>query len=194
MSQPKLGVEEEDALLRSLRDNSAIWFENVYGLALSVGKGLLESKGNDFQLQDLGKEELADIKRRMLCQGMGLDDSATLDNTYELFAIIMHRGTAHSGHYFAYIKDYQGEGSWCGPGHLESLHLAAEAKMAGERQVKMYVVDKDGEAVWVKAKTALGVLVAALQTEPGQACNLGKLGTLVKKQTGKNWVNSFKVR
>ena len=77
---------------------------------------------------------------------------------------------------------------------LQELHLAAEAKMAGERQVKMYVVDKDGEAVWVKAKTALGVLVGALQTEPGQACNLGKLGTLVKKQTGKNWVNSFKVR
>ena len=31
---------------------------------------------------------------------------------YDLFAVIMHRGSAHSGHYFAYIKDSLEEGQW----------------------------------------------------------------------------------
>ena len=31
---------------------------------------------------------------------------------YELFGVLIHRGTAHSGHYFAYIRDTLGEGDW----------------------------------------------------------------------------------
>lgn len=41
----------------------------------------------------------------------GHDDWST-GSRYELFAVINHRGTAHSGHYFAYIRDCLGEGTW----------------------------------------------------------------------------------
>lgn len=41
----------------------------------------------------------------------GHDDWAN-GSRYELFAVINHRGTAHSGHYFAYIRDCLGEGTW----------------------------------------------------------------------------------
>lgn len=33
-------------------------------------------------------------------------------NVYDLQAVLMHRGTAYSGHYFAYIRDFMGEGTW----------------------------------------------------------------------------------
>ena len=39
---------------------------------------------------------------------------------YELFAVINHRGTAHSGHYFAYIRDCEGEGKWSLPADLDA--------------------------------------------------------------------------
>lgn len=32
--------------------------------------------------------------------------------SYELKSIVVHRGGAHGGHYFAYIKDDLNEGSW----------------------------------------------------------------------------------
>jgi len=34
------------------------------------------------------------------------------ENCYELFTIVVHRGTANSGHYFAYIRDILNEGNW----------------------------------------------------------------------------------
>jgi len=38
--------------------------------------------------------------------GVGEDDGPAfdMDTEYELFAIMIHQGTAHGGHYFAYIK------------------------------------------------------------------------------------------
>ena len=37
---------------------------------------------------------------------------------YQLQAVIMHRGSAHSGHYFAYLRDGFREGNWEGDGQL----------------------------------------------------------------------------
>ena len=37
---------------------------------------------------------------------------------YELKSIVIHRGGAYGGHYFAYIKDDIGEGNW----HLEEIN------------------------------------------------------------------------
>jgi hypothetical protein len=31
---------------------------------------------------------------------------------YDLFAVVMHSGGPHSGHYHAYIRDMMGEGRW----------------------------------------------------------------------------------
>ena len=34
------------------------------------------------------------------------------DMIYKLHAVIMHRGSAYSGHYFAFIRDSEQEGNW----------------------------------------------------------------------------------
>ena len=39
-------------------------------------------------------------------------DAASPIDDYELFAVIIHRGTAHQGHYHTYIHDLQNLGKW----------------------------------------------------------------------------------
>ena len=34
---------------------------------------------------------------------------------YELFSVVVHRGSAFGGHYFAYIRDIDDLGSWVAP-------------------------------------------------------------------------------
>ncbi|EAR90666.1 ubiquitin carboxy-terminal hydrolase (macronuclear) [Tetrahymena thermophila SB210] len=40
-----------------------------------------------------------------------IDDSSDEYN-YELFTVLIHRGSAHGGHYHTYIRDFLGEGNW----------------------------------------------------------------------------------
>ncbi len=34
---------------------------------------------------------------------------------YELFSVVVHSGSTHSGHYIAYIRDIDGLGHWTTP-------------------------------------------------------------------------------
>ena len=34
---------------------------------------------------------------------------------YDLFSVVIHGGSTHSGHYIAYIKDIDGLGTWTHP-------------------------------------------------------------------------------
>ena len=34
---------------------------------------------------------------------------------YELFSVVIHRGSAHGGHYHAYIRDVDNLGTWIKP-------------------------------------------------------------------------------
>ena len=54
---------------------------------------------------------------------------------YELFAVIIHGGGAHSGHYHAYIRDLIGQGNWQ-PGAFtqEPVNLPAKPKQQDKRQ------------------------------------------------------------
>ena len=38
--------------------------------------------------------------------------NSTEDNLYELYAVIIHNGNPHRGHYFSYIRDFNHEGKW----------------------------------------------------------------------------------
>jgi len=43
------------------------------------------------------------------------DKNTSLDcdeNVYELYAVVVHNGNPHRGHYFAYIRDFNEEGNW----------------------------------------------------------------------------------
>ena len=42
-------------------------------------------------------------------------DTSKEGTTYELFSVVIHSGSTHSGHYTAYIKDIDGLGTWTSP-------------------------------------------------------------------------------
>lgn len=46
------------------------------------------------------------------CEGEG---PAREDARYELFSVIIHSGSTHSGHYTAYIRDVDSLGHWVYP-------------------------------------------------------------------------------
>lgn len=38
-----------------------------------------------------------------------------METEYELFAVVIHKGTCYSGHYYGYIRDVDHIGSWTRP-------------------------------------------------------------------------------
>ncbi len=40
---------------------------------------------------------------------------SVIETNYELFAVVIHKGTCYSGHYYGYIKDIDQIGSWIRP-------------------------------------------------------------------------------
>jgi hypothetical protein len=38
-----------------------------------------------------------------------------IETNYELFAVVIHKGTCYSGHYYGYIKDIDQIGTWIRP-------------------------------------------------------------------------------
>lgn len=55
-----------------------------------------------------------DMSKFMSADAMSMTNDPE-DFKYELKSIVIHRGGAYGGHYYAYIKDDLGEGNW----HLE---------------------------------------------------------------------------
>ena len=127
--------EKERTFLGSLK-GSMLWVDEVthcakvlaakfvdkYG-AGAVYDSLSDAEKNDVAKDLSGSLELemqnnyGDINIRrgndgMNSSGSGSDERNKTDNMYQLFAVIMHKGSAHSGHYFAYIRDSLQEGIW----------------------------------------------------------------------------------
>lgn len=44
------------------------------------------------------------------CEGLSGEDAI-----YELFSVVIHSGSTHSGHYIAYIRDIDAIGTWTHP-------------------------------------------------------------------------------
>ncbi|UJR23171.1 hypothetical protein I4U23_026191 [Adineta vaga] len=42
-------------------------------------------------------------------------DDSVIESNYELFAVVIHKGTCYSGHYYGYIKDIDQIGTWIRP-------------------------------------------------------------------------------
>jgi ubiquitin C-terminal hydrolase len=40
---------------------------------------------------------------------------SVINTNYELFAVVIHKGTCYSGHYYGYIKDIDQIGTWIRP-------------------------------------------------------------------------------
>ena len=121
VAQPKLEKEEEERYINELK-SSMLWFDDAAEIARSMAEKLLMEYGEGFDLErDINKGEWVSIRNSLLEPMHKRGENGinfcnrSLDQTYQLFAIIMHRGTAYFGHYFAYIRDCLDEGNWtCG--------------------------------------------------------------------------------
>ncbi len=105
-----LESEQEAIVIEDLRKDM-VWLDDVWELAMNAAEKLLTEKGIDIHLGFLDNVELKSVGvsvHAVQMQTNGNDDC----NEYQLSAVIMHRGTAFSGHYFAYIRDNLNEGSW----------------------------------------------------------------------------------
>ncbi len=95
-----------------------------------ISSGKLTPRSGDENVDDIkeGGEDavgklqwamLTEAEQRIILARMSsfrANGSAMNNLEYELHSVIMHRGSAHAGHYFAYIRDSLREGSWVPPG------------------------------------------------------------------------------
>ena len=110
-------VADEDVY--SLND-SMLWIRDVVATVDKIVAEILprysahtdnnSSTGDQVSLDSLNPEDSNYVAEKMeammarICRGKS--------STYQLHAVILHRGSAFSGHYFAYIRDNLGEGTW----------------------------------------------------------------------------------
>jgi len=125
--------EVEKRYLASLRDHM-VWSDTAISDARDVAADLLArpqyreaAEAGDVRaiVDGLGVDELRSIVARLRTPA---DPASPLDGPglYNLFAVIMHRGSAHSGHYFAYIKDELNEVR-LHPHHIHLIHAREHA-------------------------------------------------------------------
>jgi hypothetical protein len=108
---------EEAERHNSLRQ-SMIWMKDVYESAKNEAKRLRSEYGDSVPaehiIQSLSDEEYCHLYDAIMPWSQDeKDPSKSL--RYHLFAVIMHHGSAYSGHYSAYIRDCMSEGNWKPP-------------------------------------------------------------------------------
>lgn len=122
----------ESDYLESLRQSkNIIWLQNLLRAAEGVAKELLEQYGEAVCFDDVDDEQYEAIARHLTPHMFGDDHGRGEKMLYQLHAVIMHRGSAHSGHYFAYIRDNLSEGKWELPELDELLRRAKETAPDG---------------------------------------------------------------
>lgn len=96
-----------------LRD-SMIWIHDSYERAKIEAKRLRCQYGETLSaeevIQSLSDEEYCNLYDCLMPWNKQESSSESL--RYQLFAVIMHHGSAYSGHYSAYIRDCLHEGHW----------------------------------------------------------------------------------
>ena len=108
---------EEEAIISQLNERTVSlshavltaekWAEIIYdNLSLSIPKGTDKFPLKEKEIE-IDVATLTEIEKDMYGN---LSPSGEM--VYKLHAVIMHRGSAYSGHYFAFIRDSEKEGNW----------------------------------------------------------------------------------
>ncbi|XP_077978745.1 ubiquitin carboxyl-terminal hydrolase 40-like [Glandiceps talaboti] len=101
------------------------------------------------------------------------------DTQYELFSVVIHRGSGYGGHYQAYIRDLDCLGNWSSP---------------EEEPIQMTTNSSSGRVDYIELGSADEVLAAVLVQEggPTHTLTLDKLCQALISQTGVSWNKRFK--
>ena len=89
------------------------WLDEAIEAAQRISRSLKMKYGD--KAGDILKDQLSDPQMcKSLQKEMGCYNFLSCDqeHVYQLFAVIIHHGSAYSGHYTAYIRDVKGEGLW----------------------------------------------------------------------------------
>jgi len=107
-------VDKEAELISSLKTHT-IQLKDVVEKANNWANTLYEIYGTTcdkfFVVKDTVHEELSVDTVNAIRDDM-VGNVLSGQWVYKLHAVIMHRGSAYSGHYFAYIRDSMNEGNW----------------------------------------------------------------------------------
>jgi hypothetical protein len=104
---------EADVVTALRQGPNVSWLHDIQRRAEKVAGELIEQFGDGAQLRDVDEAQYEAIARHLVPHYFSADTARKM--MYELHAVIMHRGSAHSGHYFAYIRDSLSEGHWVHP-------------------------------------------------------------------------------
>lgn len=226
-----LDFDQEMAMLEELK-STMVWVDDVHTQAQQIAKEIVLTRGTEATLADLTPEELTGISNAMRSLdnfvGGNASSSAGMepgpgpsDAIYQLFAVIMHRGSAHSGHYFAYIRDTMDEGAWVLPsaaledttvgkgakgakgskgdkdnkaGGKAQLTQAVGASAAQPNDCDEYLLTSDG-LLLVDDASPLAKLIGIFQSQDPtiavKGMTLGNIGKAIKTNLGSPWSKLF---
>ena len=102
---------EEDNFVSSLEKES-LNMNVIIEAAKVIATNLAEKYKKSFRFDELADEERECIRVELLQSVHFYDIVNKSDNNYLLHSVIIHRGSAYSGHYYAYIRDNLNEGKW----------------------------------------------------------------------------------
>ncbi|BFY97379.1 hypothetical protein BsWGS_00419 [Bradybaena similaris] len=99
------------------------------------------------------------------------------DNLYDLFSVVVHRGSAFGGHYFAYIRDIDNLGHWVNPDGTSV-----------ERKVDPNVTGLDV----IECQSPVDLIENILGKESHCSMSIARLCAEITKVTGVSWNKRFK--
>ena len=208
VGQPLGNAELEGRLLARLRD-SMVWLDDVCASAKACARELMEVHGVDFDCKNLSAEEKMQLSIRLSSIEHCLRSKPGA-LFYELRAIVVHSGTAHAGHYYAYIRDVYEEGNHNVP--VEVLLQGDSAKAESEEyrlkskrffMTKVPVSDLTPQIVELQATVddqsplakVLMVMMADVRDEFSPATSsLQRLCEAIRIHTGEEWSKTYASR
>ena len=203
-------AREEEERCRGLR-SGMVWLQDSYVAAQVEARRLLEAYGPDVTLDSVLRDP---EESRRLGEVLSPRDPADPLH-YRLFAVIMHHGTAYSGHYSAYIRDCHREGNWTAPPAECSSKASNGTDFAEALKTVCFLQNRPGQLL-VKEGSPLNVLLSIMSTcsegtssphkqissrvmqvrisrafrhtiSTSRYAQVSQLSGLVKRNIGKNW-------
>jgi hypothetical protein len=157
---------EEEEYHRAIR-NSMIWMDQVADIARHEAKRLRSQYGSAMSPEKI-IEALSDEEYRHLADALvpwshhEKDPARSL--RYHLFAVIMHHGSAYSGHYSAYIRDCLHEGNWTPPSSSSASSSSKQQKEDTELPKGLcFLLPRPGE-VLVLETTPLNIVLSIVHS------------------------------
>lgn len=105
------------------------------------------------------------------------NESAANDTDYDLFSVVIHRGSTHGGHYHSYIRDVDGLGHWTHP---------------DEEEIVIPTDPATGKVDYIELDSPVELLHAILSRTGEHGLMVDRLCSELVKQTGVSWNKRFK--